>query len=416
MNDLNTPLKLKPVSHKAKSDIPYGWVAISLCAALMGSLLVFLMITDDRLGGEPYAVASIERVAPPAPAIRGTDGSMPAADDITGSVAPAAGAPYSNPPVPSVESAEQVEQKSGVKVLRGNNAKAPAALVIEIPENTGVELMQAPDKRLTEPGQYGLLPKIGPGGLKAMNIYARPLPVAARPKAGMPKIAVVFGGVGLADAASLKAIQTLPEEITLGFAPYGKALETHVQEARSAGHEILLQVPMESFVDSAPNSAPDTLLTTEDEATNLAHLRSLMGRMTGYIGVMNYQGGRFTADAAALGPVLREVSARGLLMLDDGSSPRSLIGALAMRMGLSALRGNIMIDGQPQKDAINQELAKLEAQALSHGAAIGIANGYPVAIDIIADWARGLQARGIALVPLSAMAGTGAQTQLEQNP
>ena len=416
LNDLNTPLKPKPVSHKAKFDIPYGWVAVGLCAALLGSLLIFLMITDDRQGGEPYAVASIERVVPPAPAIRGTDGFVPTVDEVTGSVAPAAGAQGTPPLAPSVESAEQMEQKSGVKVLRGNNAKAPAALVIEIPDNTGVELMQAPDKRLAEPGKYGLLPKMGPDGLKAMNVYARPLPVAARPKAGMPKIAVVFGGVGLAEAASLKAIQTLPEEITLGFAPYGKALETHVQEARAAGHEVLLQVPMESFDDSATHSGPDTLLTTVDEATNLAHLRALMGRVTGYIGLMNYQGGRFTADAAALGPVLREVSARGLMMLDDGSSPRSLIGALGMRMGLSALKGNIMIDGQPQKDAINQQLAKLEAQALSSGAAIGIANGYPVAIDLIADWARGLQARGIALVPLSAMTGIGAQTQLEQNP
>ena len=409
LDELNRPLKFKRLSQKAKSGVPYGLVALGLCGVLIVSLVLFLMITDDRLGGEPYAVASIERVAPPVPDRVQTPEAAVANDSVTGSVPSAL-----KGSAPVAESADQVEHMSGVKVIRGSNGKAPTGLVIEIPDNTGVELSGAPDPRLTEPGTYGLLPKIAPDGSKPMNVYARPVPVTARPKTGMPRIAVVFGGVGLVEAASQKLIKILPQEITLGFAPYGKALEAHVNAARMAGHELLLQVPMDSFDDQANSSVPETLLTTEDESTNLAHLRRLMGRMSGYIGLMNYQGGRFTADPVALAPVLREISARGLIMVDDGSSPRSLIGSMAARMGISSVRGDIMIDGQPQKEAINQQLAKLEALARSNGSAIGIANGYPVAIDLVADWARGLQARGIALVPLSAMSSLGAKTQLEQ--
>ena len=49
-----------------------------------------------------------------------------------------------------------------------------------------------------------------------------------------------------------------------------------------------------------------------------------MARFTGYIGVTNYLGGKFSADTRAFSPVLAEIATRGLVYLDDGSSPRSL--------------------------------------------------------------------------------------------
>ena len=40
-------------------------------------------------------------------------------------------------------------------------------------------------------------------------------------------------------------------------------------------------------------------------------------------------GAKLTADEAALAPILREIGGRGLVFLDDGSSSRSLVGAVA---------------------------------------------------------------------------------------
>ena len=406
MDDLNIPLEIERKPRKARVEVPYGLVALGLCGGLVLSLVTFVVLTDDRLGGEPFAVSRIEHVASLTQDIRGTNTAVDSSDAVTGSIIR----------TPTRETADQVEQMSGVKVLRPGGTGAPGAMVIEIPDNTGVQLVTAPDKRLVEPSKYGPLPKIGADGLKPMNVYARPLPVAARPKTGTPIIAVVFGGVGLSSEATQSAIANLPEEVTLGFAPYGKGLEAYVKQARDAGHELVLQVPMESFDYPANSAGPETLLTTSDEATNLAHLRMLMAKMTGYIGLMNYQGGKFTADAAVLSPIVREAAARGLLLLDDGSSPRSLVTTIGQDMAALTLRGNIIIDGQAQKDAINAELAKLEAQARTHGFAIGIANGYPVSIDMIAAWASSLQARGMTLVPLSAIASQNSKHLADQKP
>ena len=117
--------------------------------------------------------------------------------------------------------------------------------------------------------------------------------------------------------------------MTFAFAPYGGELERAVARARGDGHEVLLQVPMEPFDYPDNDPGPQTLLTSLDAEQNIDRLHWLMSRFQGYVGIANYMGARFTASEQALAPVLREAAKRGLIYLDDGSSPRSLAGQIA---------------------------------------------------------------------------------------
>jgi polysaccharide deacetylase 2 family uncharacterized protein YibQ len=128
----------------------------------------------------------------------------------------------------------------------------------------------------------------------------------------------------------------------------------------------------------------------------------LMSRFTGYVGVMNYMGGKFTASEAALNPVLREISGRGLLYLDDGTSGRSMVASIAPTFKLPAGRADAVVDLTPKGSSIDEQLAKLEATARGKGLAIGTASSLPVTIERLAAWAKGLEAKGIQLVPVSA--------------
>lgn len=395
MDDLNRPLGVgRRPSRVAGRDIPYGVIAVAGCGVLLASLAVFSYIVDDKHGGEPYASAVIEapvaKVAPPV--------NVAAADvsnEQTSSISRVA----------KSASAEQVEQASGVKVVRGGNGKVPGAMVIEIPDRGGVQLNPSPDKRVAEQSKQGILPKSGADGATPLSIYARPLLTSPTLKVDAPRVAIVFAGLGLADGSTQDAISVLPGEVTLAFAPYGKALERQVQQARDAGHEVLLQVPMQSFDYPANNPGPETLLSDADEGVNIRNLRNLMVRFTGYVGVMTYQGGKFTSERGPLAPILRETAGRGLMMLDDGSSPRSVISAVAPEIAAPFARGDVILDASPKSDAVAAALTKLEAKARQNGSAIGIANGYPASIDQIATWAKSLEARGIALVPVSVLAG-----------
>src|SRR3546814_20313668 len=80
------------------------------------------------------------------------------------------------------------------------------------------------------------------------------------------------------------AIEALPEEVTLGFAPYGSDLQEWVDRARAAGHGVVLQAPMEPERFPENDPGPHTLLTGLPPAKNLERLDWVPGRIEGYVG------------------------------------------------------------------------------------------------------------------------------------
>ena len=65
---------------------------------------------------------------------------------------------------------------------------------------------------------------------------------------------------------------------------------------------------------------------------------------------------------------------------------------------------------------IDQALAKLEQLARAQDGAIGVATALPISVDRIARWASSLEARGIALVPVSALLSRPPQRSARATP
>jgi uncharacterized protein len=360
--------------------------AIAALAAAIG--LIALARHDYPLGGEPFAVAKVAVApAPVQPRPEPSDASARAHE--------------ATPPL--IASADQVEAASGVKVTRVGGGGPPNALIIDVPRAPAVKLEAAPDPRLVEKSRYGLLPRVGADGTRPFEAYARPIVVDPKLKAGSPRIALMVGGLGLNAEGTRSAIAKLPGAVTLGFAPYGAAIEERAAEAREAGHETALQAPMEDFSDSADDPGPHTLKTSASDSDNLDSLRWLMSRFTGYVAVVNYLGGKFTAERREISPVVREVAARGLGYLDDGSSPRSVAQDVATALAMPWARADVVIDANAAPDAVEAALARLFDRARERGSAIGVATASPSSVERLARWANALESQGVALVPLSAL-------------
>ena len=147
--DLNRPLGFErtapSAAARALQGLPWGRIGFGGLGLLFASLIAFVIITDDGMGGEPYAIAQIEvrKPAPAAPAVASAAGarttSGTSADDVTGST------------LRMRRGAEIVEEASGVKVVRQGGGSAPDALIIAIPQaSVEVGLAPAPDRRLIE--------------------------------------------------------------------------------------------------------------------------------------------------------------------------------------------------------------------------------------------------------------------------
>ena len=415
-NDLHDPLGLDgPAARRPGRALPWGRIAFGGVGVATLGLVAFSLLTDSGMGGRPYAEAAIQRSrpdeAPPSPPTGPILANAPPALPILRQGAPSnqSGAAVMDLET-GVRMAHQVGDGSGPLVIKV--PQADQSVVQQAPQQAprqpvGLQLASAPDARLVEKGRHGPLPRIGADGSRPSDIYARPLLTAPGLKAGAPRIALVVGGMGLNAAATSAAIDMLPGEVTLGFAPYGADLDRQVSDAREAGHELVLQAPMEPL-DKSAIPGPNTLLAGVEASQNVEGLRWLMSRMTGYVGVANFLGGRFLTREADLAPVMREIAGRGLLFFDDGTATQSLASPLAAAVGVPAARADVVLDANAQPDAIEAALKRLEAVARAKGFAIGYAAGLPGAMEPVARFARGLERRGVALVPLSALAARGA--------
>ncbi|HEY4342983.1 MAG TPA: divergent polysaccharide deacetylase family protein [Parvibaculum sp.] len=397
-------------------------LAALLIACLYGGVVAWLFLADSHTAGVPVVSLSLPpEAAAPAPERAAADKLLRSGNENEHVAAtPPAPAPAK---IPAEEDAGATDKLSpdeqalldaarnvGVHdnsddASSGGDVKIVGAETVsggdDIVPALAVALKPVPDPALVAQGRQGPLPIIAKDGRKPWKVYARPLPKGL---AAGPRVALIVSGLGISDSATAHAIETLPPEVTLSFAPYGSGLQGWIAKARDAGHEVLLELPMEPFGYPQNDPGPYTLLTSLQPAENISRLEWLLSRFAGYVGVMNYQGARFTSSTASLSPVLTALKTRGLMYVDNGASQRSLAPKLGTDLGLPVALGSRTIDPVQNPDIIDQSLTALEASAKQSGSALGVASGFPVTVDEVSRWAATLKSKGIALVPASATA------------
>jgi polysaccharide deacetylase 2 family uncharacterized protein YibQ len=399
-DELNAPLGQTETRRKRRFRLPF--TALQALAVLLGLFLVafagFAIFNDNPLGGEPVARVAINQGA-------NQDGDKPAAakpDAQSGHVEVHGDGHGAS----TAAKQETGGERKTVTIIDGSSGTRH-----EVPIGPGGADQADPgaatapgaamagiDPKLLEKSRYGMIP-VAADGLKSYTAYAGD---ADRAKAAkMPVIAIVIGGLGVGAAKTTDAIMKLPAAVTLAFTPYGAEPSKLAERARAQRHEILLQVPMEPYDYPDNDPGPQTLLATLGPDQNLDRLYWHLSRLQGYVGLANFMGARFVATEAAMQPIVGEAAKRGLALFDDGAAPRSVASALATGQAMPFAKGDVAIDAVPTALEVDHALAKLESLAKERGIAIGTASALPVSIDRLGAWIKGLDAKGILLVPLT---------------
>lgn len=231
-----------------------------------------------------------------------------------------------------------------------------------------------------------------------------PLARNARPFAnpeGKPTVSIIVGGLGINRTRTRAAINDLPPEVTLSFAPTADNLRGWVREARRAGHEVIIELPMEPYDYGRQRPHANVMQVGVSTEKNQERLGRLLAQTPGYIGVMNYQGGKFATAPGAIDPVLTALNEKGLAFFEDGSLIRSQFSASARKSGIAFGKATSWVDARPEADEISQQLMVLESTARERGAALGTAMPFPVSVDLLQEWLPTLEEKGIALAPAS---------------
>ncbi|WP_428393296.1 divergent polysaccharide deacetylase family protein [Lichenicoccus sp.] len=257
-----------------------------------------------------------------------------------------------------------------------------------------------PESALLEPAPLvkgGMIPRIAADGRQARTVYAAATPAVP---AGFKRVAILLDGMGLSSAASLDAIDTLPAAVSLAVSPYAVAPAALLKAAREAGHEILLSLPMQPAGAPLDDEGGFALTEQVSDATNLTRLQWALSRFAGYAGVTNAflgMAGTGFAESEQFDDVTRRLGRRGLFYLDATAGAKPPVG-------VAWVDADLRLDDPPDAATIDRGLAALERLARRKGSAIGVAGPiFPVTVTRLADWAHGLRARGLVLVPVSSL-------------
>ena len=274
-------------------------------------------------------------------------------------------------------------------------APAPAEIAAPNPPPTAVPRIDTP-RTLPEPPAV-VAPVPESADLPTWKRFA-----AVTPEIGdRPMIAIVLDDVGLNPTRARRSI-ALQGPITIALLPYGRALPTLAAEARESGHELLVHMPMEpQSADKDPG--PNALLVDLSSAERARRLNWNLSQFSGYVGINNHMGSRFTASSDHMRPVMRELKNRGLLFLDSITSVGSVAGRVARDSGVPTATRDVFLDHEVSASEIRRQLREAERVARRQGHVIAIGHPHPETLEALEAWLPTLRDRGFVLVPVSAI-------------
>lgn len=232
--------------------------------------------------------------------------------------------------------------------------------------------------------------------LPAWQRYALPVTLSDK-----PLIVIVIDDVGLDRRRAQETIE-LPGPLTLSYMAYAENLTQQTQKARAKGHELMLHVPMEPS-SSSINPGPNVLLSGMPEDELLKNIAWSLDQMSGYVGINNHMGSRFTSDRASMKTVVGALKARGYLFLDSVTSGKTVAHDVAREGGIPYAVRNVFLDHKDDLAAIKTQLRRTEQIAKRTGVAIAIGHPRDNTIEALQEWLPNLNERGFQLVPISAV-------------
>jgi len=372
-------------------------VLIAASALLAGLFLPVLLMSlfgktaDSRADGR-LAITPLPAAEPIAPL---NDESLASPDLLAGDVPDGV-----NPTDILAAETSSVDAAAPATDALGNpitTQSSPRPKQIDISPRTSQALVPAPITGLTRQSAFGPVPKRG--SRTALKAYRRPF----RAQSGKRPVSIIIGGLGVNRHLTEEAITSLPADVTLSFAAHSVGLQDWINKARQDGHEVFIEIPMESesFDPNEPGS--DRALRINAQANeNARNFDWMLSRAQGYAGVINFNGDLFLKRTDVAAVFMEQVSATGLGFLTDGSFETPSLTALSRTVGQPFKTGHGLIDPDPIPQVISARLSGLSNTATTELHPVGVGFGYPETLAEVQNWIATLEGKGLQLAPATA--------------
>lgn len=216
-------------------------------------------------------------------------------------------------------------------------------------------------------------------------------------------VSIVIDDLGYRPHEDKRAI-ALPGPVAVAILPHSDRGTALANEAKLAGKEVLLHLPMDPDEDTGADAGPGRIENHMSAREIVAMFNYDMQTVPHATGVNNHMGSRLTQNAGSMQALMRAIRARGnLFFLDSLTSPNSVAARVATEQGIPTLRRDVFLDHDRGEDAVRASLGRLERLLTTRGHAVAIGHPYPETLAALERWLPEARARGIQVVPLSVM-------------
>lgn len=276
------------------------------------------------------------------------------------------------------------------KAPTGGTSELPA--FVRMPPRTDLRpLANAPEAGLLRETSFGAIPIIA-NGREPRIAYARPFTEAS----AKPRIGIVVVGLGLSREATDAAITKLPPDISLSFSPYATDLRDWIRKARAAGHEVLLDLPLQPQNYPTRDTGPLAIMANDTGDVLTQKMQRLMGKADSYIGFASTLHSP-VATTEQWPSLLKIIRSHGLMFVGDG------LAGVRKADAPAHAHVSIVLDETPFRAAIDARLARAELTAQRDGQVVAFISARPVSFERLLLWIKDIGPKGLQLAPISAL-------------
>lgn len=214
-----------------------------------------------------------------------------------------------------------------------------------------------------------------------------------------PVLVVIVKGLGISKATTDKALE-LPKNITLGFSPYSSSLKDWEKRVNGSGHEMLLNLPLETDDYVTDDPGPYALLKNAPADDNQLRIDMLTSLTANKVAMYSDDREAFSKSDVNLLQLLQTLKAENISFVYGGSNAESVI-SISDELDLPAVTSDIVIDTAISVSEIRKKLDEAVSLAKQNGHAVAVANPYPISLKVIEEWSKELDKQNVRLIPVS---------------
>jgi uncharacterized protein len=222
------------------------------------------------------------------------------------------------------------------------------------------------------------------------------------PARGGPRVAVIVDDLG-ARRDVFERLREVRRPLTIAVLPELPLSAWMAREARHAGLEVLVDLPMEPYRYPELDPGPGALLMGMSGGELERQLRRHLEALPGAVGVTNHMGSRMTEDRGRMRAVLSPLAPRRLFFVDAVASNLSVAYDEARRLGLKAGRRQVIVDHGGGEAGDREQWDEVGRLARRRGEVIVIAHGHPLTVQMLREYIPRWESDGMRLVPISAL-------------